>query len=391
MHAPPPFGRAARSLWMLEEGMTFLNHGAFGATPRQLLAAQDRVRTRMERQPLRFFVEEAAPGIRSAADAIAGYLGADGQDIALCENTTAGVNAVLHSFPLGPGDRVLACDHVYPAVAKTLARVVQRTGATLDEVTVPYPVSDPGEVVEAFAAGMTDRTRLVVVDHVTSMTALVFPVAEIVALARARGVPVLVDGAHAPGMVPLDLPALGATWYVGNCHKWLCAPKGTAILWANPADPTARAVRPTVVSHLAGQPFPAEFDWVGTRDLTAWLTLPDVVAFRRWLGDEAVRAWCHDRAVEGARAIAAAIDGDLGGPASMLGSMAPVLVPGLEGLAEEDGVRLRGALWRDERIEVACPVLQGRLTIRISGQIYNEPGACDRLAEVLPATLGALF
>ena len=343
----------------------------------------------MERQPLRFFVDEAPSRIRTAAGAIASYVGAEADNVALVENTTAGMNAVLQSFHLAAGDRVLACDHLYPAVRKTLARVCEASGAELDLAAVPCPVTDPGQVVQAFDAAITPRTRLVIADHVTSMTALVFPAEDLVALARARGLPILIDGAHAPGMLPLDLPALDATWYVGNCHKWLCAPKGTALLWANPNDPIARAIAPTVVSHPFGRPFPGPFDWTGTRDLSAWLTLPETLAFRRWLGDRAVRDWNHDLATRGARLVAEAIGGAVAGPDSMLGSMAAVLVPGVERATEADGERLRAAIWQGERIEVACPVWEGRLLIRLSGQVYNDPSAAEALAAVLPGYLEA--
>ncbi|MCO4769766.1 MAG: aminotransferase class V-fold PLP-dependent enzyme [Deltaproteobacteria bacterium] len=369
--------------------MTFLNHGAFGATPRIVLAAQEALRVHMERQPLRFFVDEAPQAIRAAAAAVASYVGARPEDTALCENTTSGVNAVLRSFPFEPGDRVLSSNHLYPAVEKTLEYVCAGR-ATVDLADVPFPVRSPDQIVDAFAAAITPRTRLLVVDHVTSMTALVFPVRALVELATSHGLPILVDGAHAPGMLPLDLSTLGATWYVGNCHKWLCAPKGVALLWANPAHELGHALHAPVTSHLYSQPYPAEFDWVGTRDLSGWLSLPATLAFRRWLGDEAVRAWNHDLAVRGAATVADAIGGRVLAPEAMLGSMAAVLVPTRVTVEQSDADAVRKRLWERHRVEVALPVLAGRLLVRVSGQVYNDPDAADRLARCLPDALAAL-
>lgn len=370
--------------------MTYLNHGAFGATPRALLKVQTAIRDRAERQPLRFYVDETPPLLRFAAESVASLLGARGEDVALVENTTVGVNGVLRSLPLAPGDRVVTSDHVYPAVLNTLRRVCAARGAHLDLAALPIPLSGPDAVVDAFAEALTPATRLVVADHIASASGLIFPVERIVALARERGIPVLVDGAHAPGMLPLDLPAIGADWYVGNCHKWLCAPKGAALLWANPERPDSKRISHPVTSNLDGQGFPAEFDWTGTRDLSAWLTLPATVAFHRWLGPDAARAWSHDVAIACAEAVADATGGELIAPPSMMGSLAAVRLPGFSGLDQSLGDRLRKRLWEHERVEVFCPALHGHLLVRVSGMVYVEPSAAERLAEVLPRHLSAV-
>jgi isopenicillin-N epimerase len=244
--------------------------------------------------------------------------------------------------------------------------------------------------VQAFEEAITPRTRLLVVDHVTSMTALVFPVRELIALARSRGILVLVDGAHAPGMLPLDLPALGATWYVGNCHKWLCAPKGSALLWANPDNHLARQVHPPVISHAFGQPFPSEFDWVGTRDLSSWLAIPAALGFRASLGDSAVREWNHRLAMHARAAVISSTGSAPAGPESMTGSMVALQVTGVTGATEALGARLRTSIWQGERIEVACPVLNGQLYIRVSGQVYNDESEAERLSTILPRYLAPL-
>ncbi len=387
----PSFGRPSRRLWLLEEDMAFLNHGSFGATPRRVLAAQDRWRLALERQPMRFMMEELAPALRAAASDVAGFVGARGDDVAFVENTTGGVNAILRSLALSPGDEVLTSDHVYPAVLKTMAYVCRRAGAAVRLAAVGLPVADPQTIIDAFARAITPATKLLVVDHIASGSALVFPIRELVALGARHGVPVLVDGAHGLGMVPLDLGSLGATWYVANCHKWLCAPKGSAVLWANPDDPASRAgLHAPVISHGFDEPFPAEFDWVGTRDFSAWLSVTEALALRRELGDARVRAHNDGLAQQGGRIVAEACGGTLAGPEAMMGSMASVLVPGFAGATQALGDRLRALLWSTDRIEIGVPALLGRLIVRVSGQLYNEQSEMERLASVLPARLARL-
>ena len=371
--------------------MAFLNHGSFGATPRRVLAAQDRWRLAMERQPMRFMMDELGADLRSAAAELAAFVGARGEDVAFVENTTAGINAILRSRTLRPGDEVVTSDHVYPAVLKTMKYVCARSGADVKLAPVGLPVEGPEQVVDAFARAITPATKLLVVDHVASGSSLVFPVNELVALGARHGVPVLVDGAHGLGMLPLDLPALGATWYVANCHKWLCAPKGAAILWVSPDDPRSRdGLHAPVISHGFEEPFPAEFDWVGTRDHSAWLSVPEALALRRELGDEPLRAHNDRLARDGARLVAEATGGFIAGPESMAASMVSVVLPGFQGATQAHGDRLRSLLWREDRIEIGAPALRERLIVRVSGQLYNEPAEYARLAAVLPARLAAL-
>ncbi len=386
-----PSGRAARRLWLLEEDMAFLNHGSFGATPRRVLAAQDRYRLALERQPMRFMMEELPGAVRAAASDLASFVGARGEDLAFVENTTSGVNAILRSLRLAPGEEVLTGDHVYPAVLKTLDFVCRRSSARVRLAPIGVPVAGPEQILEAYARAITPATRLLLIDHVASGSALVQPVRELVALAERHGVPVLVDGAHGLGMLPLDLPDLGATWYVANCHKWLCAPKGSAMLWANPDDARSLVdLHPAVISHGLDEPFPAEFDWVGTRDFSAWLAVTEALAMRRELGDNEVRAHNDRLARDGGRVVADAIGGIPAGPEAMTASMSAVLVPGIEGATQALGDQLRAMLWTEHRIEVAVPAIPGRLAVRVSGQLYNEPAEYERLAAVLPECLAKL-
>ncbi len=373
------FGASARDRWLLEPGCAYLNHGSFGATPRTVLAAQTAWRDRMEAQPARFMAE-SGERLRHAAATLGAYVGARGEDIAFVENATAGINAVVRSLSLQPGDRLVTTNHAYGAVRKTLEFACDRTGAVLAVADIPFPIADPAEIVAAIAATL-DRlpapARLLVVDGVTSPTALILPLADIVALSRSRGVPVLIDGAHVPGMVPIDLAALGADWFAGNCHKWLCAPKGCGFLWAAPARQAD--LHPTVISHGYGTGFLAEFDWTGTRDLSAWLAVTAAIAFWQEIGEAEARRYCHTLLHD---AIALLCDAwGVAPPASaaLLGQMATLPCP----VQDEEARALHNRLWADHRLEVPIVPFQANLWVRISAQIYNDLGEYERLAAAL--------
>ncbi len=384
------FGASLRSEFLLEDGIAFLNHGSYGATPRVVLAAQDQWRARMERQPVHFMHRVLPGALREAAGVLAAFLGVSGDDLVFVENATAGVNAVLRGATLGPGDEVLTTDHTYPAVRNVLNFVCRQSGATLVEAPVPFPLSGDDQVVASVAAALSPRTCLAVLDHVTSETATVLPIAALSALCRSRGVPVLVDGAHAPGMLDLDIAAVGADWYVGTAHKWLFAPKGCGFLWAAPARQPG--LHPPVVSHGLDQGFTAEFDWVGTRDPSAWLTVGDAIAFLNGLGPKgigpnklgaaAVRAHNHDLAAEAATLLSAAWDSEAGAPAAMRGAMATLRLP-LSGTTPEAAAHLHDRLIDEHAIEVPVLARGGCLWVRISAQVYNEIEDYTRLAQAV--------
>lgn len=261
-------GAACRTEFLLDEGFPTTNHGAYGATPRPVLAAQDEWRARMERQPSRFFNGTILPALRATADELGAFVGARGADIRFVGNATEGINGVLRSLAFAPGDEIVALRHVYGAVRNTIRHVCAMSGARMVEVPVAFPRPDDADILSELEGALTARTKLALLDHITSSSALLLPIQAMIATCHAHGVRVLVDGAHAPGQVPLDLTALDADWYVGNCHKWLFAPKGCGFLWAR-ADRQA-GIHPAVISHGYGQGFTAEFDWTGTRDPSAW-------------------------------------------------------------------------------------------------------------------------
>lgn len=381
-------GAAARALWRLDPGIRYLNHGAFGATPLAVQEAQDRWRARMEANPTRFFTAELPGALRAAAATLAGFVGTASERLAFVDNATSGMNAVLRSLDLAPGDEIVCTDHVYRAVRHTLDFVAGRSGARIVQVACGMPVSGPEAVVAAVASAIGPRTRLVAVDHVASASAVVMPVAAIADLCRVRGVPLLVDGAHAPGLVDLDVDALGADWYTGNCHKWLCAPKGAGFLAV--AEGARPALQPLVVSHNHGQGFPLEFDKVGTRDPSAWLAVPDAIAFHARLGGAALRRRNAALARAAAGTLARALGTGLGAPAAMFAAMATVRLPD-PGTAPswEAAMALRERLWAQGRVEVPVAPLAGALWLRLSAQAYNEAGDYDGLAGLVRRATGA--
>jgi isopenicillin-N epimerase len=376
-----------RDAFLLEPGIAYLTHGTYGATPRVVLAAAEGWRRRLEAQPVRFMQSELPPLLRKAAARLAAFMGAKGEDLVFVENATAGVNAILRSLDFRPGDELLTTTHVYGAVRKTMQYVAARSGAVVVEAPVPFPVSGEDEIVAAVTQRFSPKTRVLVVDHITSPTALVLPVQSITAAAKKHGIVVLIDGAHAPGAVDLDIPAIGADFYVGNCHKWLFAPKGCAFLWAAPA--MQDTIHPLVISHGYGGGFRAEFDWTGTRDPSAWLAIDTALDFIETIGADLLRARNHALLRE-AVSLLSERWGVQAAPAALLGSMATLALPARGVFAVlpptlESAAKIHAHLWDKHRVEVPVIAFADRLWVRISAQIYNELSDYRRLAGALLA------
>ncbi len=379
--------------------MTFLNHGSFGACPRAVLDVQSELRVRLEREPVQFFVHEYGRRLDEARERVAAFLGADPDGLAFVVNATTGVNSVLRSLELAPGDELLVTDHEYNACRNVLDFVASRAHAEVVVARVPFPLLSEDEVVEAIVDRVSARTRLLLVDHVTSPTGLVLPIERIIAAMSERGVDVLVDAAHAPGMVPLDLRALGAAYYTGNAHKWLCAPKGAAFLHVR--QDRRESVRPAVISHGANVPtdrrprFRHEFDWVGTLDPTPWLTIPAAIDTIGGLlpgGWPDVMRTNRALALEAREIVRAALGVERPAPDSMIGSMAALPLPdGEAGPPSSLYVDpLQQRLFDAHRIEVPISPWPAspRRVLRVSAQLYNDAGDYRRLASALVA-LGA--
>ena len=392
--------------WTLDPGVTFLNHGSFGACPAPVLAVQRDWRDRLEREPVTFLDRELEGHLDRARDALGTFLGADPAGLAFVPNATAASNAVLRSLRFEPGDELLAGDQEYNATLNTIRAAAERDGARLVLAALPFPTSGDDELVEAVLGAVTPRTRLAVLSHVASPTGLVLPIERLVRELDARGIDTLVDGAHAPGMLPLALDALGAAYYAGNGHKWLCGPKGAAFLWVR-ADRRER-IHPTIVSHGANATrtdrprFRLEFDWVGTGDPTAALTLPAAIDWMAGLepgGWPAVMAANHALALEARDRLVAVLGGTTPAPEALIGSMAAVSIPGLR--TDAEAARLHEELFDEDGIEVpivSWPVPGARprptdpprsVLVRVSAQRYNDSGDIDRLVTALARRLTA--
>ena len=388
-----------RSRWSLDPKITFLNHGSFGACPQAVLDHQQGLRGRLEQEPVRFFVREYQDLLDGAREELAAFLGAPGDELAFVTNATMGCNTVLRSLTLSPGDEILVTDHGYNACRMAVDFVTERAGARVVVVPLPFPIAGPEVVEQAVLAAVTGRTRCVLIDHVTSPTGLVLPVEPLVAALRQRGVFVMIDGAHAPGMLPLDLAALGADAYTGNAHKWLCAPKGSAFLHVRAEH--HHWVRPLSISHGATAPdaqrsrFLQEFDWCGTADPSAWLSIPAALQFMGGVlpgGWEAVRSENRAKVLAGRDLLCGALGLEPPAPPSMIGSLAAVPLPPSPprvGKGQWTIDPLADRLFREQHIEVPVsdwPSPRCRL-LRISAQVYNEAGEYETLAALLPGLL----
>ena len=386
-----------RDLWTLDPAVTFLNHGSYGACPRAVLDVQAKYRERLERQPVQFLGRDLDPLLASARETVGSFLGVPGRDIGFVHNATGGVNTVLRSLRFERGDELLITDHAYNACANALERAAAQDGATVVIVHIPLPVRSEEDVLEAVMERVTSRTRLALLDHVTSPTALVFPIARLLSELQSRGIDCLVDGAHAPGMVDLNLAELGAAYYTGNGHKWLCSPKGAAFLYVRP-DRQER-IRPLTISHganaeLRGRTrFEAEFSWVGTQDPSAWLCLAESISYMGSLlpgGWPEVRQRNRDLAIAARRLLNDRMSAEPLCPESMLGSIASVALPG-RGVTDPDPTKwadpLQGELLAEFGIEV--PIFRWgdppQRLLRVSAQLYNSFEQYERLADVLEA------
>ena len=383
------------SLWGLEEDRVFLNHGSFGATPTAVREERRKWQDLMENEPVRFF-EDLMPGIlQTTREKLASFLSCDADDLALVENATSGVNTVLRSLQFAPGDEILVPDHAYQACRNTIDFVAQRWGAKVVTVNIPFPINDPQQAVDAIMGGVTDQTRLAMIDTVTSPTGLLMPFEQLVSMLEGRGVEVMLDAAHGIGMVPLNLNELGASYTTSNCHKWLCAPKGSAFLHVR-KDKQA-AIHPLTISH--GMTFPLgdttrfrhEFDWTGTRDMSAHCALPaaiDHLADAVEGGWPAIMKHNHELALQGRDILCEALGLEKPCPDEMVACIATLILPSKNksrGIPRHEPDPLHVILSEKYSIQIpvwSWPSPQGRF-IRISAQLYNSEEEYHYLAWAL--------
>lgn len=379
--------------WLLEEDTVFLNHGSFGACPARVLEVQSELRARLERNPVRFLWRGHDAPLDEAREALAAFVGADPSHLVFVTNATTGVNAVLRSLEFAPGDEILTTDHDYNACRNVLDQVAGRSGARVVVASIPFPLASEDQCVEAVLAQVTPRTRLAMLDHVTSGSAMVLPIERLVRELEQRGIDTLVDGAHAPGMLPLALETLRPAYYTGNLHKWTCAPKGAAFLWVRPDRQPL--VQPAVISHgnntarSGHTPFQDRFDWAGTQDPTAWLCVQHAI---RWLGECLPGGWPelreHNRLMllEARRSFLSRLGLAPPCPESMLGSMATLPLPATLSLAAGNPKPpdpLYTVLADEFALEVPVIRLNNRRWIRISSHLHNCPDEYRYLTDVI--------
>ncbi len=393
---PARFGRAMLAHFPLEPGTTYLNHGTVGVAPLAVMRARAALLDEIERHPARFMIRElmtlgmseppAVPRLRAAAARVGGFLGAAGDGIAFVDNATSAINAVLRSIALAPGDEILVHDQAYGGVVRAIAFHAAQRGATMTRFALPFPARAADECVAALERALTPRTRLALLDHVASETALVMPLAAMAAACRSRGVAVLVDGAHAPGAIDVDIESLGVDWYAANLHKWAFAPRSCGVLWAAPER--REGLHPGVISWgVTTGDWLREFDWTGTRDPSPWLAAPAALDFMHdVLGVAAMRAHNHALAWQSALRLGERWGRGWTTPESMVGCMVTVPLP--ERLGSGDAAnaqRLRDALFERHAIEVPVIARDGALWARVSIQVYNDGDDVERFAAAIEA------
>lgn len=374
-----------RDHFLLDPDLVFLNHGSFGACPREVLEAQHQWQLEMERNPVAFLGRRSADLLMQARAALGTALGARGDDLVFVPNSTTGVNVVAQSFPLQAGDEVLTTDLEYGACDAAWRQVCAKRGARYRQVEIPLPYEED-TVVERLMTAVGPRTRLIYVSHLTSTTALILPVDRICAAARARGIATLVDGAHAPGQMAVDIARIGADFYVGNCHKWLCAPKGSAFLHARPEHQAL--LDATVISwgyadntgghsgfdaYLGKTLFERRMQWQGTRDISAWLAVPAAIEFQGRHDWATVRRRCHELARQALYTLSQRHGLPPIAQDSDWAQMVAIPVP------QQNPDVLRKRLFAESRIEIPVTTHGLQVFVRLSVQGYNTPEDIEQL------------
>jgi isopenicillin-N epimerase len=379
---PKPLAPDLRQHWLLKEDVAFLNHGSFGACPIPVLNEQQKWRANIEAQPIEILGRKCEGLLEIQRILLGVHLRT--LHLAFVTNATEGINAVLGSLKFLPGDELLTTNHVYNAVRKAMAHAAARHGATYREINIPLPLQSADQIADAVISSLGEKTRLLVIDHVTSPTALVFPVRKIAAACRDRRIDVLVDGAHAPGMIQDDIPTPRAAFYAGNLHKWICAPKGSAFLWV---DPRRQAeIHPTVISHHYLSGFDKEFGWQGTRDISGLLSIGAAIHFFDQFGWDNVIRHNHQMATWAQQMLCSRWDTIPMTPLDgrLIGAMATLRLPlRFQHIDEPAREILQQRLYNEFKVEAPLILWDGHAYVRVSCQIYNRPEDYERLAEAI--------
>jgi isopenicillin-N epimerase len=378
--------------WPLDKSIVFLNHGSFGACPEIVLKVQHELRQRMESEPLRFFIRDLDVLYFESKQFLAGLVGVSSSDLVFVRNATEGVNTVLNSIVWNRDERILITDHIYPACKNAVLFYAAKNGLKVDEVSIPYPHEEGIDVETAILERIKPDTRLLLLDHISSPTAMVFPVKQIADALKGTGTEILVDGAHAPGALTLNIEELGVQYYTGNCHKWLCAPKGAAFLWVHRDQ--QEQVFPLNISYinLKGNAFEEKFYWTGTQDPTAWLSIPAAVQTLEKISGKSITQIIetnHLLNIEASRQICKSLHIPIPYPGQSLSCMTAFPLPDLFPAPEPDTPDpLQERLFHEYHIEIPVTHLEkGQRFIRISCHLYNDISQYKYLSEVLEEIL----
>ena len=377
------FGKSIRELWTLDDNVTYLNHGSYGATPLEIIKAAEKIQRELEREPVSFFADKFFDLLRYNAAELASFIGTTQGNIALLENATAAVNTVLRSIlpSLRNKDEIIINNHTYPAVKMACKYIADVSGCTIKEITLPYPQNSYDEWIDLYAHSINKSTKLIIIDHILYTTGAIAPVKEIAEIAREKNVPVLVDGAHVPGMIELNIDSLGVDWYTGNCHKWLFAPKGAAFLYTAPAQ--QNKTHPLSISYYYGESYTKEFDWTGTHNPASQLVISKAIDFHRRLGSTDIYNYMHKLVVEGRKKIADELNYDITIPDNMSGALAAIELYDIKPKKKDYVNELRKHFFKKYNIEVAFTEFDGRILLRLSAQIYNEISDYNKLTKAL--------
>lgn len=377
--------------WMLDDGITYLNHGSFGARPTEVFEAQIALKEEFERSPIQFLDREGKERVHQARKIICRFLGCSIKNLGFVENATTGVGCVIQSLHLPVGSEVVSTNHVYNGVRQLLRAASDRNDWSYREIEVRTPIQSPQQIVDTLTNGFSDKTKLLVIDHVASITGIVFPVKEIVLACKERGIAILIDGAHAPGMLDLNINLLSPDWYVGNLHKWVCGPPGAGFLWVN--DAHLENVHPMTISHFYKESFIKEFDWQGTRDITSILCAAVAVQWGDKLDWKHIRNHNHCLAVSMQNKLIDAWNGESLSPkdGSMIGSMTTVQLPLGFPLVDKNTDSMLTWVYDHYQIEVPIMPWQERTVVRISAQLYTQLGDIDLLIDAVEASKKQFF
>ena len=369
--------------WMLDPDITYLNHGSFGARPVSVFEAQIDLKRHFERSPIQFLDREGKERVAEARATVAAFLGCSGEQLGFVENATTAIGCVLQSLDLPARAEIVSTSHVYNGVRQLLRAFTKKNGSTYREIDIQTPLHTSDEIVAKVIAGFSNHTKVLVLDQVASITSIVFPVKEIIAECRKRNITILIDGAHAPGMLELDIDDLAPDWYVGNLHKWVCGPPGAGFLWVN--RDYLKTTHPLTVSHFFEQGFTEEFDWQGTRDITSILGAAVAIEWGTTIGWDAIRKHNHALAVCMQQRLIdswgvlpmSSLDG------SLIGSMATVPLPHGYPTDEEQLKNLRSKIYQEHKVEVPLLLWQGSPVVRVSAQLYTNVECISTLISAL--------